>query len=87
MTVAWLGFSTVGVNNHWPPRDRNYELKKKLNSLLDFLFIFLNNLKYVEPRESNLFIQNIYFATHLLRPFCCCPLDSCFRGVRSTPSY
>jgi hypothetical protein len=70
MTVAWLGFSTAGLNN---PTDRPAaeitNFKKKLNSLLNFRFTCLNNLKHVERRKSSLFIPNFYFATSFCANF------------------
>jgi hypothetical protein len=47
--------------------NRNYELKKS-QSLTEFPFTWLNNLKFVERRKSNFFL-NIHFAT----PWTCCP--------------
>jgi len=70
MTMAWLGFSTTGVTNHWPPRDRNYELQKNRNSLLNFIFVCLNNLKHIERRNQafmfKMFILQTVFALILL---------------------
>jgi len=64
MIMAWLGFSTAGVTNHWPPpHDRNYELQKNRNSLLNFLFICLNNLKNVERRNQVFFFKTFILPT------------------------
>jgi hypothetical protein len=42
---------------------------KKSQSLIEFPFIWLNNLKFFELRKSVFFIYNGHFATHFAAPW------------------
>jgi len=52
---------------------RNCELKKKKQLFIEFPFILLNNLKFVERTQHNSVVQNIHCAPHFAAPWTVAP--------------
>jgi hypothetical protein len=51
----------------------NYEFKKKPQLLIEFCFIWLNNLKFVESRKSPFFHVKYSFFPHFASPWTLSP--------------